>query len=172
MVHTGALNADDHVELLDGLIVTMPPQDPEHASATGRVEDALRAAVGDAAVIRVRAPLMLGPSSVPEPDIALVPGKRADYDHRHPTTALLIVEVAGSSLPQDRLTKSRIYAAAGVPEYWIVNLRDECVEVLRVPSMETRSYGERLVLRRDAHIALRSMPGTSVAVDDLFPRTA
>lgn len=170
LVHSGALNPDDHVELLDGLIVAMPPQDPEHASAIGRVEDALRAAVGSAAVIRVQSPLMLGPHSVPEPDLALVPGTRADYDHRHPTIALLVVEVAGSSLPQDRLTKSRIYAAAGIPEYWIVNLREDCVEVLRTPTAETRSYRERLVLYRDAHIALTSAPGNSVAVDALLPR--
>lgn len=172
LVHSGALRPDDRVELLDGLIVAMPPQDPEHASATGRVEDALRGALGTSAVIRVQSPLTLGPRSAPEPDVAVVAGERADYDHHHPTTALLIVEIASSSLPQDRLTKSRIYAAAGIPEYWIVNLRDDCIEVFRAPVPETRSYRDRLVLHRGAHIVLTSVQGSPVAVEDLLPRAA
>ena len=78
-------------------------------------------------MIRAQLPLMPSPTSAPEPDVAVVAGQRTDYDHCHPTTALLLVEIADTSLPQDRLTKSRIYAAAGIPEYWIVNLRDQCV---------------------------------------------
>jgi Uma2 family endonuclease len=169
LVHSGLLDTDDHVELLDGLIVAMPPQDPEHASAVGRIGEALRCAVGGAVVIRAQSPLVLGPSSVPEPDVAVVAGRRSDYDHHHPTTALLIIEVAKSSLPQDRLTKSRIYATAQIPEYWIVNLRDDCVEVLRAPVAATHGYGERHVLRRGAFIALPFAVGCSVAVDDLLP---
>lgn len=172
LVHSGALDSDDRVELLDGLIVAMPPQDPEHASAVGRIEDALRSAVAGAVVIRVQSPVVLGPHSVPEPDLAVVAGHRADYDHHHPTTALLIIEVAGSSLPQDRLTKSRIYAAAKIPEYWIVNLRDACVEVLRTPVAETRSYADRTVLGRDAILPLSFVPDSSVAVSDLLPSNA
>src|SRR5207249_5011895 len=110
LVNEGALQPDDRVELLEGVVVSMAPQSPEHASATSRIDRTLREAVGRRAVIRVQCPLLAGRYSIPEPDIAVVPGKEADYDHEHPREALLAVEVADSSLAQDRLTKSRIYA--------------------------------------------------------------
>jgi len=81
---------------------------------------------------------------VPKPDTAVVGGRIADYDRAHPTTALLVVEVADSSLKQDRPTKRTIYAAAGIPEYWIVNLPDDCVEIRR-----DRARGATLRERRD-----------------------
>jgi len=114
LVEEGLLRADDRVELLEGMIVATSPQNPRHASATTRVYDALREALGRRAVIRVQLPLIAGAYSVPEPDVAVVPGRPADYDDAHPTTALLVVEVADSSLVEDRLTKAAIYAAADI----------------------------------------------------------
>src|SRR5204862_7210636 len=108
----------------------------------------------------------------PEPDVVLVPGTAADYDAAHPSKALLIVEVADSSLVQDRLTKDAIYASAGIPEYWIVNLRDDRVEVFRSPEPAARTYRERGVASRVETIALLSFPDARVAVDDLLPRRA
>jgi Uma2 family endonuclease len=169
LVDEGVLRADDPVELLEGLIVAEPPQDPPHASATGRVEDTLREVAGGRAVVRTQAPFVAGPCSLPEPDVALVPGRRADYDAAHPTEALLIVEVADSSLLQDRLTKAPIYAAAGVPECWIVNLRDDCVEVFRDPWPKRRRYATTRVVPRGDFIALAVIANARVAVDDLLP---
>ena len=140
LVTRGVLQPDDRVELLEGVIVAEPPMDPPHASGITRVDRALRRALGERVIIRVQQPFIVGGYSVPEPDVAVVPGTEADYDTQHPTQALLIVEVAASSLPQDRLTKSRIYAAAHVPEYWVVNLRDRCVEVFRDPDAVNRMY--------------------------------
>lgn len=93
------------------------------------------------AVIRVQLPFIAGPYSAPEPDVAVVPGHEADYDSRHPTTALLIVEIADTSLPQDRLSKARIYAAANCPEFWVLNLRDDCLEYFVLPA--SRQAGMR-----------------------------
>src|SRR5688572_11859634 len=118
LVEKGYLEADDHVELLEGLVVASPPAGPLHSAITTHVERALRFAIGDRALIRVQMPLIAGTWSVPEPDVAVVPGLSEDYEQSHPTRALLVVEVSESSLPQDRLTKSRVYAHAGVPEYW------------------------------------------------------
>jgi Uma2 family endonuclease len=81
-----------------------------------------------------------GEFSVPEPDIAVVAGCLEDYDHVHPHEALLIVEVADTSLVQDRLTKAGIYAAAAIPEYWIVDVRGQRVEVHRQPAAAERRY--------------------------------
>jgi Uma2 family endonuclease len=107
--------------------------------------------------------------SVPEPDVAVVPGQLSDYDKAHPGAALLIVEVADSSLIQDRITKAPMYAAAGVPEYWLVNLHDDWVEVFRTPEPGARGYRERRVTRRGERLDLAAFAGASVVVDDLLP---
>lgn len=169
LVTDGVLSEDDRVELLEGVIVSMAPSDPEHSTGVGRVDDALRSAIGARATIRSQAPLAVGAWSVPEPDIAVVPGQRSDYDHAHPTNALLVVEVAKSSVGQDRLTKATIYAAAGIPEYWIVNVRDDQVEVFRDPDREAALYRCRTIAPRGARIALVAFADASVAVDDLLP---
>jgi Uma2 family endonuclease len=169
LVDEGALHPDDRVELLEGVVVGMAPQAPRHASATRRADRTLRDAIGRRAVVSVQAPLVVGPYSVPEPDVAVVPGHEADYDDAHPTTALLVVEVADSSLIQDRLTKAAIYAAANIPEYWIVNLRDDRVEVFRSPDPAGRRYREIGAAGRDERIDLAALPGATVAVGDLLP---
>jgi Uma2 family endonuclease len=169
LVTQGLLQPDDRVELLEGIIVAAPPIDPPHASGTTRVDTALRRGLGGRAVVRNQQPFIVGGYSVPEPDVAVVPGTEADYDTRHPTQALLIVEVAASSLSQDRLTKSRIYAAAQVPEYWVLNLRDRCVEVSRDPDTTKRLYRARRVAQPGDAIDLAAMPGVSIRVDDLLP---
>jgi Uma2 family endonuclease len=163
------LSADEHVELLEGVIVAEPPQDPRHASVTTRVNDTLRRLLGDAAVVRVQMPLTLGPYSAPEPDVAVVEGPVSRYDDAHPQSALLVVEVAGASLPKDRLSKSRIYAVAGIPDYWLINLRDECVEVFTTPDLIARCYSRSTVAARGDRLELSSFPGLVVEVDDLLP---
>jgi len=169
LVEEGFLRPDDRVELLDGVIVAVPPSGPAHASAITRVAQALTLAVVPRATVRVQVPLVAGRLSVPEPDVAVVAGTPGDYDSTHPTTALLAVEASDSSLPQDRITKARIYAAARIPEYWIVNLREDSVEVLRAPDPAARSYGERRVAGRGERLALLALPGVSIAVDELLP---
>src|SRR5258706_5867187 len=106
----GLLEPDDRVELLDGVVVAMAPPNPPHCGNTERVARALRRAVADRAQVREEKPLPLGRHSLPEPDAAAVPLDPWDYTRAHPTTAYLVVEVSDSSLPQDRLSKSRIYA--------------------------------------------------------------
>ena len=70
---------------------------------------------GAVASVRVQLPLVTAPDSAPGPDVAVVPGRDAAYDQAHPASAILVVEVADTSLIQDRLTKASIYAAAGIP---------------------------------------------------------
>jgi len=165
----GAFSDDDHVELLDGLVVASPQQGPLHAAVVSAADSALRAAVAGRATIRVQMPLIAGKRSVPEPDVAVVAGQPMDYARQHPTTALLVVEVADSSLPQDRLTKSRIYAGAGVPEYWIVNLRDRHLEIFTRPDVAQRLYTQTESRKPGDVVRLASLPGTEVAVTSLLP---
>lgn len=169
LAERGLLEADDRVELLEGVIVAAPPQAPLHASVIMCVDEALRAAIGRRAAVRIQLPLLAGPRSVPEPDLAVVPGTAVDYRDQHPSGALLVVEVAEGSLPQDRLTKSRIYAQAGVVEYWIVNLRDRRVEIYLRPDVDHRVYAETRFVELGDTIEPAAFPGAKIAVANLFP---
>jgi Uma2 family endonuclease len=170
LAEKGIIDPDERVELLEGLIVAMSPHSPRHASATTRVYETLRRAVAGRAVIRVQLPLVCGTHSAPEPDIAVVSGTPADYDLEHPQAALLVVEIADSSLLEDRLTKAHIYAAASVPEYWIVNLRADLVEVFRTPDSTRGGYQERRAAERGDELDLLTFPQARVSVTELLPR--
>src|SRR5712691_10457417 len=110
LVATGVLTPDDQVEVLEGVVVAMSPQSASHAVTVTRVRGVLFAALDGRAVVREEKPLVLSRRSAPEPDVAVVEGELRQYEAAHPTTALLVVEVADSSLAQDRLTKASIYA--------------------------------------------------------------
>ncbi len=125
--------ADERVELIDGEIVRMPPTGPEHSSAKSRVLLWLSHLSGENRHVRIDDPLVLG-AHEPVPDVAVVPGSPDDYRQAHPTTALLVIEIADTSLQYDRTTKRSLYASAGIPEYWIVNLIERRLEVYREPS--------------------------------------
>jgi Uma2 family endonuclease len=172
LVDEGVLAPDDRVELLEGVVVAMAPQNTPHASAVARVTTILIEAIGRRAVVRSQLSFVAGPYSMPEPDVAVVPGRFEDYDHAHPRSAVLVVEVADSSLKQDRLTKAMIYAVAEVPEYWIVNVVHGRVEVHRDPDRAARRYRSVTVADRGARIAPVAFPDVSVRVDDLLPTQA
>lgn len=169
LVQAGVLSEDDDVELLEGVIVAMTPSNPPHAAAVTMVTRALFRAVGERASVRTQCALVLTPYSCPEPDVAVVPGSDRDYISAHPTSALLVVEVADASLQQDRITKAAIYAAAGVPDYWIVNLRNGTVEVMRNPDPAQARYHEARTIRTGERLVLAAIPGAVVAVDELLP---
>lgn len=172
LVALGALGPDDRVQLIEGEIVEMAPQGPGHFAAVYLVEQALRRIFSGEYMVRVQGPLALGEHSEPEPDVAVVAGGPRDYLGEHPTTALLVVEVSDSTLVFDQTRKAPIYAAAGIPEYWIVNLQDGSLEVLRdpVPADGGRpAYRTILRLGPAEHGAPLARPDYSVAVADLLP---
>jgi Uma2 family endonuclease len=169
LVADGVIGPDDRVELLEGVIVAMSPHGPPHSFVIGTLTSRLGALVPTGTFLRVQLPLDVSDWSTPEPDFAVVAGRPADYADAHPTTALLVIEVADGSLAQDRITKGAIYAAAGIPEYWIVNLRDRGVEVHRDPIAPERRY--RDVARRVPGETLSALhvPHAAIAVADVLP---
>jgi Uma2 family endonuclease len=169
LVEAGLLEEDDRVELLEGVVVSMSPRTARHDAGVCLVHEALRTAVGDRGVVRVQCTLVLPPHRAPEPDVAVVPGTLRQYDTQHPTTALLVVEVADASVPQDRITKGRMYAAAGVPEYWILNLRDDQVEVHRAPDPTAGVYREVYTARAGDELTPALLPDAHIAVADVIP---
>jgi len=170
LIDEGVLGPDDRVELLEGVVVSMAPSGPRHAAAVTRLTKILVQAIGDRAVVRPQLTFVAGRKSVPEPDIAVLPGTLDDYDRVHPSEALLAIEASDSSLAQDRITKAVIYAAAGIPEYWIVNLRDDVIEVYQNPDRRRRLYRDRSRALPGDVVAPAAMPDVRIAVRDVLPR--
>jgi Uma2 family endonuclease len=173
LVELGVFQPGERVELLDGLLVLREPQNAPHATAVRAVQEALRRVFGPGWDVRPQLPVALDDDSEPEPDVAVVRGSYRDYRRTHPSQPVLVVEVADSTLRADR-RKGGLYARAGVPDYWILNLLDEVLEVYRRPTASSRSrlgwaYAETQVLRRGAELAPLAAPGGLVAVDDLIP---
>ncbi|RZO59005.1 MAG: Uma2 family endonuclease [Sandaracinaceae bacterium] len=163
LVEEGAF-ADERVELIRGVIIRMPPRGPTHAAPVTRMTRRLIQILGDRAEVRVQLPLLAPDDSEPEPDFAVVPP--GDYDDAHPSVAWLVIEVAESSLSYDRLTKAPLYAAMGVPEYWIVNVREAAIEVHRQP--EGDRYARVTSHGRGETITLERFADASIDVDDVL----
>src|SRR4051794_34704275 len=143
MVEAGILGPGDRVELLNGQLAEMSPHSPEHSGILQWLAEQFIGAIGrDVASVRVQLPLRFVPVSEPEPDIAIVPAGR--YTREHPTSAMLVIEVAKTSLPTDLGTKAEIYAAAAVPEYWVVDLAARCVHVHASPGADGYGSTQRI----------------------------
>ena len=156
MAEVGIFAPDERVELIDGEIVEMVPIGSEHASVTSSLVQRFVLAVGDAAFVTGSMPLRLDPMNEPEPDV-LILRPRADRYRTAlpgPGDVLLVVEVANSSLDYDRAVKAPLYAAAGVPEFWLVDLVHAGVEVHRAPADGVYDRVERATVGELAPAAL------------------
>jgi len=167
MVESGGFAPGARIELLDGEIIAMSPQGPQHVTATQLVAEALRERLPAGYLVRVQAPIALDDRSEPEPDICVVRGKVRDYARSHPSAALLVIEVSDSSLEQHRTVKARAYARNGIPEYWVVNVKERVIGVYTNP--RAGGYGQVQVLRELDDIAAESIAGVRMAVADLLP---
>lgn len=166
MAECGLIGEDERVELIDGEVLRLSPQNVPHASVTAFLNNALVLRYGRTHIVRVQLPLQVGEHSEPEPDFSLVTKEAILTAQRHPTTADLVVEVSDSSLEFDRLRKSRLYAEAGVPEYWVVNLRENVLEVYRQP--DGSIYTEHSVLRPGDIVQPQVIPGEGLPVDEFL----
>jgi Uma2 family endonuclease len=152
MIEAGAFTEDDRVELIEGWVVRQMAKGPAHAYATRQVDLLLSARVPAAWHVRNQEPITLA-TSEPEPDVAVIRGAVDAYRDRHPYAGdlILVVEVSETSLDTDRL-KGKTYGRAGIPQYWIVNLVDRCIEIYTQPS-ETAEHGyARCQLIRDGDV--------------------
>jgi Uma2 family endonuclease len=174
LIEAGIFRPGERVELLGGDLMVSEPQGSAHFTAIGLVEDALRAALGRAWLVRAQGPIALTDDSEPEPDVAVTRGTRRDYSRAHPSRPALVVEVAETSLALDREHKGSLYARAGVADYWILNLVDRVLEVYRGPMEDSAArfgwrYGSTEVRREGAFAAPLVAPGVQIAVSDLLP---
>jgi Uma2 family endonuclease len=155
---------DQSVELLDGVIVSKMSKSPLHAATLDRLDDLIRAALRPGLRLRHESPITAD-GSEPEPDLAVVEGSLRDLATHHPKTALLVVEVAVSSVEIDR-RKAVIYARAGIPEYWLVEPEARRITVFRQPS--TAGYGTERVFSADDLLTSEALPALSLKVGELF----
>jgi Uma2 family endonuclease len=174
MIQSGILTENDHVQLVAGWIVEMPAIGPEHCTSTSLVGRAIDASLPAGWIVRRQDPITLA-TGEPEPDVVIARGSIRDYSRRHPGPGdiALVVEVADATLNFDRVEKVKEYAAAGIPEYWIVNLVDRQIEVHRHPQAAATGpeYRFREVLTSSAKIKLE-IEGNLIGdyrVADLLP---
>ena len=175
LLEAGIFAPDERLELLAGQIVRREtPMRSPHATAVVLISQALQPILPEHTHLRVQLPLTLTPNDEPYPDIAVVPGNPRDYKEHHPTTALLVVEIAEASLKTDREVKGSLYASVGIPEYWLVNLKEGVVEVYRDPAPHPRApygaaYQTAFRFGRNDTIAPVARPEASIPVAALLP---
>jgi len=155
---------DERIELLDGALVAMSPIGPPHDGAVQKLTRLLVLALEGRAAVRCQSSFAALEFSEPEPDFAVVPP--GDYDQDHPSEAYLVIEVAESSLAKDQGRKLRLYASCAIPEYWIVNLPERCIEVYTAPTPGAYTQVERY--ERGQSIRLVTFPDVAFAVSDIL----
>lgn len=172
MIASGVLTAADRVELLDGYIVEKTTQNPPHSAAITRWNRWLSRLLPETWCLRVQCPITLG-TSEPEPDFALARRPEERYETRHPgpRDLALVVEIADSSLLEDRRHKGRLYAEARIPSFWLVNLVEGTMEIDAKPggAREPR-YRTHTVVRpgEDLDIVLGKEPIATVPLEQLL----
>jgi len=131
MIQAGILGEDERVELLYGKIIPTSPVGSQHSTCVKRLNRLFSRSVGDRAIVSVQDPIQIPDHSEPEPDVALLRPPLSTYEARHPLPkeVLLIVEVSDSSLAKDRAVKLPLYASAGIPEVWLVDLAHSQIQV-------------------------------------------
>ncbi len=156
---------DENVELLRGIMVAKTSKSPLHELVAQKLMKHLLAQAPPGLEIRREGPLTLRDSE-PEPDLSVVRGSPDDWAEAHPTTALLVVEVAVSSLELDR-SKSAIYAEAGIPEYWMICPEDRAATLYRQPS--PHGYLQQIAVTEAEPLSSTALPGFAVLLRDLLP---
>lgn len=168
MGEAGILREDERIELIEGEIIEMAPIGHRHVAFVINLTRLLVLRLGDRALVSTQNPVVLTEHTEPEPDFTVLRLPAVPYKER-PVRAddvLLLIEVADSSLAYDRSTKLRIYAAAGIPEYWIVDCTTETVEIYRDPGLE----GYRTVTRATGQetLTLQAFPDVRLTAAEIF----
>jgi len=168
MALAGILGEDDRVELIDGEIVEMAPIGPGHAATVGRCTERFGRRFADLAHVWVQNPIHLDAHNEPQPDLVLLRRRPDFYASALPTPpdVLLVVEVADTTLGIDRRVKLPLYARAGIPEAWLVDLQHRVLHVHREPTAD--GYRVTRTARRRERLAPLAFPDREIAVTDLL----
>jgi Uma2 family endonuclease len=167
--HAGevGLFGDNRVELVEGQVFEMSPMGTPHAIALMLLFGEMSRVVGDRYPVLIQGPLALSDKSQPFPDAAILKGQPRDYAGGLPAGALLVIEISESTLSFDRGVKARMYSAAGIEEYWILNLVDHTMEVFRKPI--SGGYGEKMVANKGDLLSPLAAPELVFEAGNLIP---
>jgi Uma2 family endonuclease len=151
MAELGLFRSDERTELIAGQIILMSPKGAPHVTSLHLLGQILEGKLDGLALIRRQDPIWIDNFSEPEPDLVVVRGEIVDYADRHPQPQdiYLIVEVADSTLKYDCETKDKIYAKAGIPEYWVLDIKGRQLHIFRDPSIS--GYVSHTILRESAN---------------------
>jgi Uma2 family endonuclease len=168
MIRLGVLKKSDRVVLIRGEIVPKMAIGPKHGGCLKRLNLLIVRRSAGRAIVGIQDPIRL-PDSEPEPDVSVL-RPRADFytsGHPQPADIFLLIEVSDSTLDEDRNIMLPLYAEAGIGEYWIVNLPDECLEVYRGPRPDG-TYQEVQILMRGHSTDIAALPGVVISVDEVL----
>ena len=169
MAEAGILHSDERVELIDGEIILMAPIGSRHGSGVARVTTQFVNRSAGAVQVWPQNSVHLGDDLELQPDIAILNPRDDTYAESNPRPGdiLIIIEVSDTTLAYDRDVKSRIYAQANVPENWIMNLPEDCIESFTQPGPD--GYAQHAIYRRGDTISPSTLPDVAFAVADLLP---
>ncbi|MDX2286199.1 MAG: Uma2 family endonuclease [Bacteroidia bacterium] len=168
MAEAGILSESERLELIEGRIIGMSPVSSEHAYCTDLLGALLHAAAGSNAIVRIQNPVRLSDRSEPEPDILLLRPPRSRYIRRHPAPGdvWLLIEISATSLDYDREVKLPLYAQAGIPEVWIIDLEGRQAEVFRAPA--DGQYSSCTRIGPEEQLEFPAL-GIAIGLQDLLP---
>ena len=168
MAESGILTESDRVELIEGEIVQMTPIGSRHGACVKKLIKVFTNMIGGEEILSVQDAVRLDEFSEPEPDIALLKERDDFYAESHPGPGdvLLIVEVADASVRYDREVKVPLYAKAGIPEVWLVNLPDKSIETYRKP-VES-GYAETSILRKGQVLSPTAFSELEIRVEEIL----
>jgi Uma2 family endonuclease len=168
MAEVGILGERERVELIEGAIVEMSPIGRRHTAFVDNLSRLLIRRLPDHVIVRVQGPVALTDDTEPQPDLTVLRRRAVPYKDREAWAedALLVVEVAETSLAYDRSTKRRLYAEAAIPEYWVVDCTAETVEMHRGPGPE--GYGDVRLVTGQATLSPQAFPDVALRTADIF----
>ncbi len=175
LTELGFLTENDRVELIKGQIIQMAAKGTAHEVCLTRLLRELTKLLSERAILRCQSPIVMPTDSEPEPDFTIVQNREDEYLSSHPSPAevLLVIEIADSSLSYDREVKLPMYAESGIPDYWLFNLPENCLEFYSQPYQNSAgSFGyslKRVILPNNA-IALPGFPELYLDLANIFPR--
>jgi len=168
MGQAGLFADDDRVELIDGEIIVMTPIGSPHAGTTLFLDRRLSSGIGERAFVMVQSPITLSSHSEPQPDLSIL-RPRADYyrqSHPDPEDVFFLIEVSDTTGEYDRSVRLPLYAGAGIPEVWIVDLATQCVEAYHGPA--ANGYARRQRFTRGQTLTPQMFPAVRLSVDDIL----
>ena len=174
LAELGFFHEDDRVELIKGEIIPMAAKGTLHSTFCRRLIRELSKLIGNQATLQSQDPIIIPPNSEPEPDIAILKNKDDDYLNSHPAAQdlLLLIEIADSSLKYDQEVKLPLYAEAGITDYWIFNLIENCLETYNQPFQNLQGkfgYRRKVIFLPNETVNLPCFSELTLDLSNIFP---